>query len=127
MKPMTENQQRRTGGRQTAFLALLVALATTALCVWREREIAQQNQIIRWQDSFTQLQPILAPLIGQKLETLRDQAKSTLRHENFSESSWQDFITATEWRSHFPGMVEIGYADSEKFSWRRVIKSCHED
>ena len=111
MKPMTDNQQHRTGGRRTAFLVLLVALATTAFGVWREREIARQNQIIRWQDSFTQLQPILVPLIGQKFETLRDQAKSTLRRENFSESSWQDFLTATEWQSRFPGMVEIGYAD----------------
>ena len=108
---MTDNQQHRTGGRRTAFLVLLVALATTAFGVWREREIARQNQIIRWQDSFTQLQPILVPLIGQKFETLRDQAKSTLRRENFSESSWQDFLTATEWQSRFPGMVEIGYAD----------------
>ena len=120
MKPMPENQQQRTGGRQTAILVLLVALAATAFGVWREREIARQNQLIRWSDSLAQLQPLLAPLLGQKFETLRDQAKATLLREKFSESSWQDFLTATEWRSRFPGIVEIGYAEFSEA--KRTVK-----
>jgi signal transduction histidine kinase len=49
--------------------------------------------------------------LSQRFENFRDQAKSTLRRENFSETSWQDFLTATEWQARFPGMVEIGWAE----------------
>ncbi len=111
MKSMTENQQRQTGGRRAAVLVLVVALAATFFGVWRERELARRGTVIRWQDSLAQLQPILTPLLSQRFEALRDQAKATLRRENYSETSWDDFITATEWRSRFPGMTEIGWAE----------------
>lgn len=111
MKPMAENQPRRTGGRQTAVLVLLVALAATAFGVWREGEIARRGAVIRWQESFAQLSPILTPLISQRFENFRDTAKATLRRENYSETAWQDFLTASEWRSRFPGMMEIGWAE----------------
>jgi len=97
--------------RRAAVLVLLVALGATAFGFWREREIARQNQIIRWQGIFAQIIPVLQPAISQRFEALREEARSTLRRENFSETSWQDFIAATEWRSRFPGMVEIGYAE----------------
>ena len=111
MKAMTKNQQHRTSGRPAAVLVLLVALAATAFGVWREREIARRGAVIRWQDAYAQLSPILTPLISQRFENFRDTAKSTLRRENYSETSWQDFLTATEWQSRFPGMMEIGWAE----------------
>ena len=108
---MTETQRRQTGGRRAAVLVLLVALAATFFGVWREGELAKREQVIRWADSFAQLNPVLQSLLSQRFETLRDQAKITLRRGNFSEASWQDFITASEWRSRFPGMLEIGWAE----------------
>src|SRR4051794_40296243 len=111
MEPMTESQQRQRGGRQAAVLVLVLALAATAFGVWREREIARRGQIIRWQDSYAQLQPLLTPLLGRRFEILHDQARSTLRRNDFSAASWQDFLTASEWRQRFPGMLELGYAE----------------
>src|SRR6266576_743428 len=108
MNPMTENQQRRSGGPVPAILVFVLAMAATIFGVWREREIARRGAIIRWQDSFAQLQPILSPLLGQRFETLHDEAKSTMRRDNASENSWQEFLAASEWRARFPGMIEIG-------------------
>ncbi len=108
MPPSTNPQAK---GRWTALAVLLLALAATAFGVWREHELARRGAVIRWQDNIAQLQPILTPLISQHFENLRDQAKSTLRRDNYSETSWNDFLTATEWQSRFPGMVEIGWAE----------------
>ncbi len=110
MTPMSPNSKTQTRGRWTALAVLVVALTATAFGVWREREIARRGEVILWQDAYAQLSPILAPLLGQRFETLRDQAKSTLRRENYSEASWQDFLTASEWSVRFPGMMEIGWA-----------------
>ncbi len=111
MTPMLPTPNPQAKGRWTALAVLLLALAATAFGVWREREIARRGAVIRWQDSFAQLSPILTPLLSQRFENFRDQAKSTLRRENYSETSWQDFLTATEWQARFPGMVEIGWAE----------------
>jgi signal transduction histidine kinase len=100
-----------TGSCRAALVVLFVALAATAFGVWRESELARRGAVIRWQDAFAQLSPQLLPILGQRFETLRDQAKSTLRREDYSATSWQDFLAATEWRSRFPGMVEIGWAE----------------
>jgi len=108
---MPEQIQLPGPGRRSAILVLVVALTATAFGVWREGELARRGQVIRWQESFAQLQPILTPLLGQRFETLRDQVKTTLRHENYSSSSWNDFLIASEWQQRFPGMVEIGYAE----------------
>ena len=111
MKPMPENQPRRTGSPVPAILVFVLAMAATTFGVWREREIARRGAIIRWQDSLAQLQPILTPLLGQRFETLHDQAKFAMRRGNASESAWQEFLSACEWRARFPGMLEIGYAE----------------
>jgi signal transduction histidine kinase len=94
-----------------ALAVIVLALAATAFGVWRERELARRGAVIRWQDAFAQLSPQLFPVLGQRFDVLRDQAKSTLRREDYSETSWQDFVTASEWRSRFPGMMEIGWAE----------------
>ena len=100
----------RGQGRRLAALVLLLALAVTAFGVWREHEIIRQNQIIRWQTTTDQLLPLFQQAIGQQFEGLRDHAKATLRRENYSPDSWNDFLTASEWQSRYPGMLEIGYA-----------------
>jgi len=94
-----------------AILLFVLAMAATAFGVWREREIARRGAIIRWQDSFAQLQPILAPLLGQRFETLHDEAKFALRRGEASESLWLQFLATSEWQERFPGMMEIGYAE----------------
>lgn len=108
---MPEIPKPQVQDRWTAMAVLVLALAATAFGVWREREITRRGQVIRWQDGFTQLQPVLAPLLGNRFETLRDQARSTLRRDKFSAASWEDFLTLSEWRQRFPGMREIGYAE----------------
>lgn len=106
-------QRRASPGRWSAVLVLLVALAATFFGVGREHELARREQLIRLQDSITQLQPMLSSLLGQPFETLRSQAKATLRRDNFAESGWNDFVAASEWQLRFPGMLEIGYADRD--------------
>ena len=101
---------RRGQGRRLAALVLLLALAVTGFGVWREHEIIRQNQIIRCQSSLDQLLPLFQQAISQQFEGLRDQAKTTLRRENYSPGAWNDFLTASEWQSRYPGMLEIGYA-----------------
>lgn|GEM_PF-2238137 len=100
----------RRQGRGPAVLVLFIVLTATLFGFWREAELARRELALRWQDSFTQLQPILGLLLSQRFEALRDQAKATLRRENFSATGWNDFLAASEWRQHFPGMLEIGYA-----------------
>ena len=111
MTVMPTTTRPPTGSRRVALAVLVVALAATAFGVWRERAIVQRDQKIVWSENFNRLPPILSPLLGQRFDTLRDQAKATLRRDNYSENSWQDFLTATEWQSRFPGMVEIGWAE----------------
>jgi signal transduction histidine kinase len=111
MTPMPTSPNSQAKGRWTALAVLLLALAATGFGVWRELAITQRDEKIIWSENFNRLQPILTPLISQHFETMRDQAKATLRRENYSETSWQDFLTATEWQSRFPGMVEIGWAE----------------
>ena len=114
----------RARGRHTAVLMLTFALAATAFGVWREHKISAQSQHIRMQDGFAQLQPQLGPLLSQRFETLQNWAKTTLQREHFSENGWNDFLTAAEWRSRYPGMKEIGYAE---FSGDHcVVKFCDE-
>lgn len=105
--------QSRGQGRRSAVLVLLVALTATAFGVWREGELTRRGQVIRWQDSFAQLTPVLNSLFGQRFDSLRDQAKATLRRDGVSETSWQEFLQLAEWRQRFPGMSEIGYAEFE--------------
>ena len=108
--------------RTAALVVLALALAATAFGVWREHKIAAQNRHIRMQDGLAQLQPQLGPLLGQRFETLHDQAKAALRRDNFSEAGWNEFLSASEWRARFPGMKEIGYAE---FSGDNcVVKFC---
>ena len=108
---MPATMKPRGRDRRAALLVLGVALTATFFGVWREGELARRDQVIRWSDGFAQLQPVLLPLISQRFENLRDQAKSTLRRANYSATAWQDFLTASEWQSRFPGMVEIGWAE----------------
>ena len=103
----------RGPGRRAAGLVLLLSLAATFFGVWREGELERRGQIIRWQDSLVQLPPVLQPLLLQRFETLRDQAKATLRRGKFSPESWADFLAASEWRQRFPGLRAIGYAEYE--------------
>ena len=98
-------------GQRAAVIVLLVALAATAFGVWREGELTRRGQVIRWQDSFAQLNPVLTPLLSQRFDSIRDQAKATLRRNGVSEVTWNEFLQLTEWRQRFPGMVEIGYAE----------------
>ena len=116
MNLMTASPKPQPASRRTAFVVLAIALAATLFGVWREREIARQNQIIRWQDGFAQLTPVLSPLLGQRFETLHDQSRAALRRDNFSSAGWDDFVKNSEWQQRFSGMMEIGYAefDSEK-------------
>jgi PAS domain S-box-containing protein len=111
MSAMPEIPKPRAQGRWTAVAVLVLALGVTAFGVWREQEIARRGQVIRWQDGFAQLQPVLAPLLGQRFETLHDQARSRLRRNDASAPWWDDFVAASEWRQRFPGMMEIGYAE----------------
>lgn len=111
MSSLPNNPKSRTNGQWLALSVLCLALAATAFGVWRERKIATQNQHIRMQDGFAQLNPQLFPLLGQRFETLHDQAKIALRQDQFSENGWKNFVGSSEWRQRFPGMKEIGYAE----------------
>ena len=113
---MTASPKPQPASRRTALVVLAIALAATLFGVWRERAIARQNQIIRWQDGCAQLAPVLTSLLGQRFETLHEQSRDALRRDKFSSSAWDDFVKNSEWQSRFPGMVEIGYAefDGEK-------------
>jgi signal transduction histidine kinase len=101
----------KPASRATAFIVLLLALAATAFVFLREHKIAAQNKQIRMQDALAQLHPRVNELLTQRFETLRDQAKLTLRGADFSQTTWSNFLKATEWRQRFPGMKEIGYVD----------------
>ena len=113
MKPVSASLNPQPATRRTAYVVLAVALAATFFGVWREGELARRGQTIRWQEGFTQLQPVLWPLFGDRFETLHDQAKSALGHANYSPASWDEFLAASEWQQRFPGMKEIGYAEMD--------------
>jgi len=116
MDEMLHSATPRAKGRWTAIAVLLVALAATLFAWWRERELARRAQVIRWQDGFAQLQPVLAPLLGANFETFRDLAKTTLLRDGISQATWNDYVNVSEWQQRFPGMLELGYAElkSEK-------------
>ena len=113
---MSASPKPQPASRRTAFVVLAVALAATFFAGWREHELARSNLIIRWQNGFTQLQPVLGPLLGQRFETLHDQARAALDRAHYSEAGWNEFLTVSEWQQRFPGMKELGYAymDGEK-------------
>jgi len=94
-----------------ALAVLVLALGATLFATWREREVRRQAEVIQWHEGFGQLQPILSSALGQRFDTLRDQAKLTLRREGISEASWNHFLEVAEWRQRFPGMAEVGYAE----------------
>jgi len=110
MKPMTPKHSPQPG-RFTALVVLVLSLAATAFGVWREHELARRSAVIRWQDAFARLNPQMAPLLSQRFESLRDTARTSLRRDDFSETGWQNFLNASEWRQRFPGMKEIGWAE----------------
>ncbi len=94
-----------------AGLILVIALAATVFAWWRERELARRGQVIRWQDNFSRLQPLLAPLLGQRFDALRDSAMATFLRSGAQPQSWNIFLTVSEWRQRFPGMTAVGYAE----------------
>jgi signal transduction histidine kinase len=120
MKPVPDTTQAHVRGKRIALAVLVLAFGATLFATWRERELRRQAHIIQWHEGFGQLQPILASALGQRFETLRDQAKLTLRREGVSEASWNHFLDVAEWRQRFPGMAEIGYAEYEE--GRCVVK-----
>src|SRR4051812_18787167 len=111
MKPMPMTSVARVPGRKLPLAVLLLALGATLFATWREREVRRQAKVIQWQEGFGQLQPTLSSALGQLFETLRDQAKLTLRREGISDASWAHFLELAEWRQKFPGMMELGYAE----------------
>lgn len=95
-----------------ALVVLVLSLVATLFGVWRERELARREEVIRWQESFAQLQPVLQPFLLTRFAELHNLARNTLqRPQDFSRAAWENFVNAAEWRQHFPGMLEIGYAD----------------
>lgn len=110
---MSPGPKSQRASRRTAFVVLAVALAATLFATWRERELARRGQFIRWQDGLAQLSPILQEAFTHRFQPLFGQAKSSLRRKNFTSASWNEFLTDSEWQSHFPGMLEIGYAAME--------------
>src|SRR4051812_13542179 len=120
MKPMPMISVARIPGGKLPLAVLLLGLGATLFATWREREVRRQAKVIQWQEGFGQMQPIFSSALSQRFETLRDQAKLTLRREGVSNSSWNHFLELAEWRQRFPGMMELGYAELD--GERCVIK-----
>ena len=108
---MSANRQPQSTSRWTAYVVLALGLAATFFGAWREGELARRGQIIRWQDGYAQVQPILSPLLGQRFQVLHDQSRTSLRREDFAQAGWDDFVKNSEWQQRFPGMLEMGYAE----------------
>ena len=96
---------------RTALIVLILGLAATAFAFWREGKLTAQNRHIQMQDGLAILQPQLGPRLGQNYNALYDPAKTTLRAANYSPAGWQQFIQGSEWRSRYPGMRALGYAE----------------
>src|SRR5215468_3229157 len=113
MEQMPQVSTTRTRGRWLAIAVLVLSLGATLFAWWRERELARRAQVIRWQDGFAQLQPILTPLLGANFEMFRELAKTTLLRDGISQGTWDGYVNASEWQQRFPGMLELGYAEME--------------
>ncbi len=96
----------------SAQIVLILALLATGFGVWRERELARREQIIRWQAGYAQLFPVVQPYVFLHLMELYSAARSDLqRPHDFSEKAWVRFLADAEWRQKYPGMLAVGYAD----------------
>ncbi len=102
---------RPTARRAPALLVLVLGLAATAFGVWREIELQRRNQQLRFQENLAPVSNGLREFFLQRFEVLHDQTRSALRRGNFSTEAWDDFAQHSEWRQHFPGIREIGYAE----------------
>ncbi|MEY4384920.1 MAG: hypothetical protein RLY20_203 [Verrucomicrobiota bacterium] len=113
---MPEISPRPARGRWIATLVLALSLAATVFAWWRESELQQRNQQLRWQESYAPVGNMLRELLMVRFEVLHDQTRAALRRGNFTAAAWQEFADQSEWRQHFPGISEIGYAefDGEK-------------
>lgn len=97
--------------RAPALLVLVLSLAATAFGVWREIELQRRNLQLRFQENLAPVSNSFRDLFLQRFEVLHDQTRAALRRGNFTAEAWDDFARHSEWRQHFPGMREIGYAE----------------
>lgn len=114
MKSVPTSQPLKPANRRTALVVFALSLVATFFAVWREHELTRSEQVIRWQDSYFQLQPVLQPFLFQRFFNLHSLARNLMqKHNDYSETAWQDFLKMSEWHQRFPGMSEIGYAELE--------------
>lgn len=123
MPEPSTNKGLPSGPGQHWFVAPLVlagALAATAFATWREHELLRRDQQIRFDDGFTQAEPVINTLSLLKFGQLADLAKATLMRDQYSASGWQEFLKDSVFTHRFPGMTELGYAESTNGHW--VVK-----
>lgn len=101
----------RAARRGTAAAVLALSLTATGFAAWREHVLARREQTIRFQDSYSQLQPAMLMWFGTRFDQLRDMARSTLCRDQYSETGWKEFVKDSNWRGDYHGMKEIGYAE----------------
>lgn len=112
MKHVLASQSSNPASRRTALVVFALALAATLFATWREHELVRREQVIRWQDSYYQLQPLLQPFLVQRFFNLHSLARNLMQNRHdYSEKAWLDFVKAAEWQEQFPGMSELGYAE----------------
>ena len=87
---------------------VFLLLATTCFVLW-QRQSAREIQAARWQEGFARQNAILFPLIN--LQSLRTSAKATLMANEVTPAAWENFLTVSEWRQHYPGLRAIGYLE----------------
>ena len=99
--------------RSRAALAVLgIALLATLFAFHQERELAARSEQLRFQDGMSQLSPRLLALVSQRFEQLRDVARATLRPGQATPAAWADFLKYSDWRTRYPGVLEIGFAET---------------
>jgi len=108
---MSEHPRARPASPRPALLVLLLALAATGFGFWQAWELVRSEQRIRWQEGLGQFSPLMQALVGQRFETLHDQAKTAFRRDGFTTTGWTNFLAAAEWRQRIPGVVDLGYAE----------------
>lgn len=117
---MPDRPNAPLASRRTALVVLAVALAATFFGAWRESDMARDVALVRWHDALAQLDAALAPALAGQYEMLAVQARTALRPGRLSETDWNGFLAATDWRERFPGLREIGCAELEGAKW--VVK-----